>query len=199
MRAYSRVLYATLFSVVLISFVTAGVQAQTPGAYDSNLTKIRKSNGEIVEGEIRGFLLFGKKDDLSTMITLGYYTLPGKSVETIDEKGVSFRKDARCLTFVGLGVKSNLKQLEDDFTLTQYATAISKRSEKGGQLPSGLYLMVESKECVGTTNINPILGELRELDKKTTLNANIEMVTKSETIQIPVNEIVQYWKKEAKQ
>lgn len=195
MRVFSRVAYPALFSLFLAISCPAWAQTQTP---DSGLTKIKRTSGQIVEGEIRGFLLFGVRNDLGTVILLGYYTLPGKSVETIDEKGVSFRKGARCLSFSGLGVKSDLKQLEDDFTLAQYAAAISKRSEKGAKLPSGLYLMVESNDCVSPANINPILGELREVDKKATLYPNIEIVAKTGTIQIPVSDIVQYWKKEAK-
>ena len=174
-------------------------QTQGQATNQSKSSKIKKSSGDLVEGEIADYLLFGLKNSTGALAQMQYEIVPGKSVESIDENGVSLYKDARCIVFGGLGL-IDLSKIEDELTLAKYAMQALERSNKSGQLPSGMYLTAEAKSCTGPKTL-PLLGQLRgagRADPNLLLFADIEVFTGKVNVKVPINEIVRYWETQAK-
>jgi hypothetical protein len=154
---------------------------------------IKKKNGEIITGVIRGLIGLGYVTEpikKGNKVTYGgaYFLIHGEDIQSITEEGVLFNPEK--------GMNRVLVMAETQPTAVEAleaATGSINYVRIGGTKGWGGN-MIE-----GVTEPNPIpapiLGELRVEESNALLIPAIEVVTEKETIVIPIEEIVEIKKK----
>lgn len=162
--------------------------------------KIKKKNGQVVEGEIKGTIVLksigqsrSKEDPKVTVYSVQYALISGNEIDVIDEKGV--HKTSNRFAFFSVSQENTPP---DDNEVIEIGVNMPSGPFSFGYTKKGgtVVRLGGTKYESGGTNTNTLLGEIRKNPKtgKTEIVPAIEIVTSSGTVKIPVTEIVDFKK-----
>jgi hypothetical protein len=140
---------------------------------------IKKKNGEVLEGKILGMIV--QKSGQKSSVT--YTIRKGSDVVAIDERGVTFKKGSK--------VELLLVHME--------GKSVEEIENLGGA--GGVVIRI-SGNTDNTLDSSPVLGEytgsLERKEVKGVIVGSIRIQTKSGTVTIPIEEIVEFGEKKAR-
>jgi hypothetical protein len=155
---------------------------------------IKKKNGEVVKGEIKGIIVQGKSGPVSTGSQSGYgalyYAGKGADIETIDEEGVHYRSGAK-VGYVNIGQQGPINDAEAARVAVEADfTAMFDYSSKNGMAS----VSFGSQSGSSASTKLSVLGEYRRSEdgKSGKIIPTLEVSTATGTVTVPAAEIIAF-------
>ena len=159
---------------------------------------IKKKDGEVIKGEIKGTVVQGESGPVSTGSRTGYgalyYTPKGEQIEAIDEEGVHYRVSGRRVRFVNIGQKDKINDSEAAGVAVAMDGEGSSNPVFDYSISHGMAaVLCDVLEVTSPTRLK-ILGEYRKDGKLGKIIPALEVATAKGMVSIPIEEIVEFKK-----